>query len=222
MRRGNCTTIIATIVIFMSLISGVRGQESPIIPLPVEIMAGHERAFFQLNMAKPIGHSPLGFFNVTSFQSRYDNEYIQDFVSVSLLYYEIGRGFSPAIGFAMNQATGFQPFAGMQHVFVNENWLTVIVPGFYLSGSQPMETFALVEHRSALNDQWAWYQRLQGLYVHSFKNEEFVRGYLYARFGLTHGEVNFGIGVNFDYYGGGAHGTISETNIGPFVRVSLF
>jgi hypothetical protein len=184
-------------------------------------MVGNERFYFQLTVAKPVlTGSKLNFFNVTTYQANYDGGMNgQDFVSVSLLYYDIWKGISPAAGAAMNHVTGFKPFAGMQYVYANRTWLAVIVPGFYLTSKREFETFALLEYKPQLSSKLKLYNRLQCLYNHNTVEAVHGRSYFYGRAGISLGNISFGLGANFDSY---SPAKVSKRNFGGFVKADLF
>jgi hypothetical protein len=195
------------------------GKPSP--PIPTEAMVGNEGFYFQLTVAKPVlTGSKLNFFNVTTYQANYDGGMSgQDFVSVSLLYYDIWKGISPAAGAAMNHVTGFKPFAGIQYVYANRTWLAVIVPGFFLTSKREFETFALLEYKPQLNSKLKLYTRLQCLYNHNTVEAVHGRSYLYGRAGISLGNISFGFGANFDRY---SPAKVSKWNLGGFVKADLF
>lgn len=50
--------------------------------------------------------------------------------------------------------------------------------------------------------------------MHALADDFHARSYIRARAGLMHGDITFGLGANFEYYGPLKH---NENNIGGFV-----
>ena len=70
-----------------------------------------------------------------------------------------------------------------------------------------------------LEENWRFYSRLQGTYIHAVFADLHARSYLRARAGLTHKEFTFGLGANLEYYGPLKH---NQNNFGAFLQVALF
>lgn len=201
-----------------SLFKAVPKQPNP--PIPVEVFAGNSYLNFQMIISKPFRQgSRFGFFNVTNFNGNYENNLRKnEFLTQSLVNYELYKGFSLAAGATMNYMTGFRPTAGLQYIYGDRKWLAVLLPRVDLRDDYNLETFALVEFKPRLTKTLGLYTRVQGLYNQNSKQEFHDRSYLYFRAGLSYQNYQFGLGVNLDRYG---PMKISEENYGLFLRVLL-
>ena len=209
------------------MVSALRGQgvaEGELMSPPVfaELVAGHR--YFNLNMiiAKPMTRR-LGFFHVTTFDADYANAQpaAQEWLSQTLVNYELWSGLSISGGVGMNKFTGFRPTMGLQYVYADEAWLLIVQPRIDLRDDYNLEGFGLLEYKFPFNaaGTWRFYTRLQTLYSHNTRLVQHDRSYVFLRLGLMYGKVQAGLAAHSDWYGPSAG---QAWNFGPFFRVLLF
>lgn len=211
-----------SLFIFLFSISGISdAQEKHSAPIPVELMAGNERVFFQMVLQKDFkAGGKLGYFNISNFQAAYNNSTENnEFISQNLLTYSIGKGFALTGGLVMNSVSGFRQFLGVQYVYASPKWLIVSVPDIDLQDNHNMEIMNLVEFRPKINDKWSLYTRAQGLFVYDPKEKHHARSFFLARLGLQKSAYRFGVGMNQDWYG---PDKFNKPNYGVFGIISLF
>ena len=196
-------------------------QEKHAAPIPVELMVGNERVFFQMVLQKDFkAGGKLGYFNISNFQAAYNNSAENnEFISQNLLTYSLGKGFALSGGLVMNSVAGFRQILGVQYVYASPKWLIVSVPDVDLQDNHNLEIMNLVEFRPKINDKWSLYTRAQGLYVYDPKAKHHARSFFLARIGLQKSAYRFGVGMNQDWYG---PDKFNKPNYGVFGIVSLF
>ncbi|WP_291784290.1 hypothetical protein [Cecembia sp.] len=188
----------------------------PKVPTPVEVMAGHERLFFQMVVKKKFTpDSKFGFLSVATFSTGYNNELSAlELVIPVLINYNFYKDFSIVAGTTINNIVGFAPLAGIQHSFANKEWVAVSIASLFLNSSKSIELFGIYEYKPKINSKLDLYSRLQYLYVQNTAERFHARSYLQLRAGLKKGALNFGLGGNLDQYG---PERIFKPNYGVFV-----
>lgn len=190
-------------------------------PVSVETFAGDRYLNFQMIVAKPFSPaSRFSFFNVTNFNGSYQNDLQKnEFLTQSLVNFQLVKGLSVGAGATLNYMTGFRPTAGLQYTFANRQWLVVVLPRVDLRDDNNLETFALLEFKPPLGQTLGLYTRIQGLYNHNTRQDFHDRSYLYGRVGITYQQFALGVGANYDRYG---PFRVSTATYGAFLRAELF
>lgn len=196
--------------------TGLLAQEKE-PPIPVEIMPGHNRYFFQMVLKRQFApESKFGFFTVTTFTSTYENNNAENRITLPVqIDYEFGKGFSAFVGTRINSFAGFTPIIGPKHTFISRNILAITLLSYYANGKNEVQSLGIYEFKPRLNDKWSLYTRMQFMYIHNFEENQHNRSYLYLRAGVKYGRWNFGLGANLDRFG--PNKDLVE-NYGPFLR----
>lgn len=212
--------------IFFALVHVAMAQvsepaEQPVRPLPVEVLSGNHRLYFQLLVNKPFTPaSRFGFFNVTTYTGDYTNDPTEnEFVSLSNVSYTFVKHLSATLGATMNFRMGLRPFTGLQLVHTDRRWLVLITSNLYLSGDRNLEALGILEFKPRLTVSTDLYTRLQVFHNQNLSKEAHDRSYLYLRTGITRGAYSFGAGANLDRYG--ADFRLKE-NYGAFLIARLY
>jgi hypothetical protein len=194
-------------------------------PIPIELFVGNKGFAFQLIVSKQFSpRSKFGFFNVTSFTGDYEEvNQTSDFLSQSFLNAEIWRGISLVTGLSAIGSTNtlltVRPTVGLQYLLDNRNLVVVVLPRFDLTQTYNFETFAVLEYKPMMSKNWGIYTRFQGLYNYNTKLGFHEISSLYLRLGVSFKNVQFGVGMNQDFYGPEA---LNVSNFGVFIKTDLF
>lgn len=202
---GHCIFVFIGVLISIQLLPAkLFAQDSPpTAPIPVEMMFGHNRFFFQSLVTKPFAPgSRLGLFTIATFHAGYKNEQDEFELAIPVqVSYRLWKNFGAFAGVAMNSKSGAHPVIGPQYVLAKRQLVIVVNGRYLLSSNHNLEGFALVEFKPALNDKWSLYSRLQGFYSHNTKKESHDRSFFYLRLGLQKKNFSFGPAANLDQYG---------------------
>jgi hypothetical protein len=116
------------IIAFVASISTVYAQKAP---LPVEVMAGNNRANLLIIINRPIdAEGKFNFFNVTVGAADYENTPSEtEMVINNSLTYRLGKGFSAASGLQWHYKLGLVPTLGFQFLKASPDYLVVIFIG---------------------------------------------------------------------------------------------
>lgn len=182
------------------LLHPVLGQKAP---LPVEVMAGNNRANLLIIINRPIDAAgKFNFFNVTVGAADYKNTPSEtEIVLNNSITYALGKGFSAASGLQWHYKLGFVPTVGFQFLKASPDYLIVIFPTYNFKPGPAFETVALAEYKPKLSDKLRLYTRLQGLLVRDIEHGVHARSGTSLRAGLTFDKFTVGLGANFDAYG---------------------
>ncbi len=194
--------LLGSLMILISLKSFA--QEAPLSPpVPVELLFGNNRIFFQSLVSKPfVPDSRFGLFTIATFQAGYKNEPDQFELAIPVqVSYRIWKGFGAFAGAAMNSKSGIHPVIGPQYVLASRKLLIVINGRYLLSGEHNYEGFAMVEFKPKLSDTWSLYSRVQGFYSYNTEGGFHDRSFYYLRLGLQNKNFSFGPAANLDAYG---------------------
>ncbi|WP_020531833.1 hypothetical protein [Flexithrix dorotheae] len=207
---------LALFSLILTLSFKIKGQTNP-PPIPVEIMLGHNRYFFQMVMKRQFTpESKFGFFTVTTFTSTYEENSPENRITVPVqIDYELYKGFSVFVGTRINSFAGFTPIVGPKHSFITRNILAITLLSYYANGNNEGQVLGLYEFKPKLGDKLSLYTRIQFMYIRNFEENRHNRSYLYLRAGLKLGKWNFGMGANFDRFGPQKE---FVENYGPFLR----
>lgn len=196
---------LSLVCIFLASATQLRGQADPppSPPVPIELLAGHERLFFQALISKPFRPAGrLGYFGIVAFHADYDNSGSgNEIASPFQISYNAWKGFGAFAGLAMSSKAGMHPIVGPQFVRSGKKYLVVVNGRYLLTPDHNFEGFALLEFRPPISEKWTLYTRLQALYSYNPQSEAHDRSFLYLRAGLRTGNFTFGPGANLDQYG---------------------
>lgn len=201
---------------YLSTLHTLSYAQAPKVPTMVEVMAGHERLFYQMVVKKKFStDSKFGFLSVSTFTSSYRNDLNDlELVMPVLINYNYYNDFSLVAGTTINNRVGFSPLAGLQHSFANREWVAVSIASFFLNSSRNMELFGIYEYKPQISDTFTLYTRLQYMYIHSFAANHHARSFMQPRTGQKKDAFNFGMGANLDQYG---PDKLFRPNFGVFV-----
>lgn len=172
-------------------------------PIPIDVFFGNNRFVSQFIISKKFTDtSRFGFLASSFIAADYENDKTQnESMNVALINYEILKGFSVVSGAALNSQWGFRPFAGVQYVYANKEFMAFVMPGFYLTESNNFETIGFVESRPQIKNDWALFTRLEGQYNLDMDTKKHDRSHIYGRLGLSYKTFSFGLASNYDWYG---------------------
>ena len=172
-------------------------------PLPVEVMAGNNRANLLIIINRPIDAAgKFNFFNVTVGAADYQNTPSEtEIVLNNSITYALGKAFSAASGLQWHYKLGFVPTLGFQFLKASPDYLIVVFPTLNFKPGYAFETVALAEYKPKLSDKLRLYTRLQGLLVRDIEVGTHARSGTSLRAGLTFDKFTVGLGSNFDAYG---------------------
>ena len=185
-------------------------------PIPIELFAGNRSINYQHIVNKEMFENKVRFFNVTSFESEYNQNENYQFFTSSLLFYNLSKRFSLGMGGEVKRS-GVFPVIGSQYTYLSKKIVVVVFPTVNLNGNTKYAHFSLFEYRSNLNDDLKVYFRAQILFVTNF--EIYNRGYQQFRLGLQKNNIQFGLATNFDQFN---NNEVTTNNIGIFVRNLIF
>jgi hypothetical protein len=182
------------------LLFPVLGQKAP---LPVEVMAGNNRANLLIIINRPIDAAgKFNFFNVTVGAADYQNTPSEtEMVINNSITYGLGKGFSAASGLQWHYKLGLVPTVGFQFLKASPDYLIVIFPTYNFKPGPAIETVALAEFKPKLSDKLRLYSRLQGLFVRDIERGVHARSGITLRAGIMFDKYTVGLGSNFDAYG---------------------
>jgi hypothetical protein len=186
--------------VFTCFLYPVLGQKAP---LPVEVMAGNNRANLLIIINRPIDAAgKFNFFNVTVGAADYQNTPAEtEMVINNSITYALGKGFAASSGLQWHYKLGFVPTIGMQFLKASPDYLIVIFPTYNFKPGPAFETVALAEYKPKLSDKLRLYTRLQGLLVRDLEKGTHARSGTSLRAGVTFDKFTIGLGSNFDAYG---------------------
>ena len=204
---------------FLFLNPKITQAQTPIPPLPMELMFGQDRMDYQLVMKR--NFTPQSKFSVLAiavFSENYaKGKKLGDSVVIPFqVNYALGKsGFSLAAGGEANSSAGFGTTLGLTHSKATKEILAISVLSYQLSSAQNVKFFGLYEYKPALTEKWSVYSRLQLTYNQGMAEGFHNRSFLYLRAGLKKGPLGFGLGANFDAYG---PSKVARENYGVFTR----
>jgi hypothetical protein len=186
--------------VFTCFLYPVLGQKAP---LPVEVMAGNNRANLLIIINRPIDAAgKFNFFNVTVGAADYQNTPAEtEMVINNSITYALGKSFAASSGLQWHYKLGFVPTVGMQFLKASPDYLIVIFPTYNFKPGPAFETVALAEYKPKLSDKLRLYTRLQGLLVRDLEKGTHARSGTSLRAGVTFDKFTIGLGSNFDAYG---------------------
>jgi hypothetical protein len=192
----------------------------PKFSVPVEVLTGNNRLYFQLLIKKDFAlNNKLGFFNLSSFAADYQNDISKnDALTSSALYYHIYKGFSINSGVAFSSSSGLKPFIGLQYIYAKPTFLLIYLPSFFYTNDNKVSNLAIVEYRPKIKGKWLAYSRIQGNFTFNTDENNHSRSYVYGRLGLTYSNFTFGVGSNLDWYGSMKK---FRENYGIFFKINL-
>lgn len=207
-------------LIVLAFVASVFSLFAQKAPLPVEVMAGNNRANLLIIINRPIDASgKFNFFNVTVGAADYKNTPSEtEMVINNAITYGIGKGFSAAAGLQWHYKLGFVPTLGFQFLKASPDYLLVVFPTLNFQPNQAFETVAIAELKPKLSEKLRLYTRFQGLLVQDIELGSHARSGLSVRAGLTFDKYTFGLGSNFDVYG---PMKFEKTNHGIFFQMRL-
>ena len=185
-------------------------------PIPIEAI------FFPaaLNMQvivdnKFSAHNRLKFFQVINILANYRNDQSKnEFVTLSLLSYQIAKGLTIGAGLWTNNIVGARPTLTLNYTWITKNTLFVCVPRIDLIENYNLENVAIFEYSPVLFRQLGLYSRIQTLYNYNLNHNSHDRSYLNMRIGFFRKTLRFGVGTNIDFHG---PKRLRKTSLGVFV-----
>lgn len=215
--RSSLKAILACMFIFFAFQDRLQAQKTVLPPLPVEVFLGNDRMGIQMVVKKKFTpQSKFGFFSVSTYTASYQNELSQNEIIMPVqVNYTIGKGFGIMAGTTINARSGFAPVIGPQHNYSSKTMLAVTVASFYLNSDRNVQLFGLYEYKPPITEKVSLYSRIQFIYIHGLKHHSHERSYGHLRLGLKRKAAAFGVGANFDNYGGDRQ---QKENYGLFFR----
>ena len=191
-------------------------HRAPDLPVYVEGNFGQERFDLQTLISKAFSPGGRGgFLSITSAQAGYNNNTNQfEFVNVTQISYNVGSGFSPTFGLALNRQVGASITAGLQYSFPRPNLLLGRAPSVFLTGSHDLQNVLAILYQPKVNKKLNFFGSLQVVDDYVVSTNLNVRSFAHSRIGLGHERLVFGVGSDLDWYGMPSD---FRVNVGPFV-----
>lgn len=214
------TLIITLFVSFLIAINTAIAQEVKNPPVNIETMFSNNGIHFQTMVQKKLISAPkIGFFALSDILGKWDNTEADGYMVQGKLTYQIVSSLDLLGGFHMASGVGVRPSLGAMYTYANPDFIVVLNPNYNIDDFGNVEGFLMSEFKPKISENWRFYSRVQGLYVHTTEDGSHARSYARLKAGLSYKEFSFGLGANFDYYG---PQKINENSLGVFVSTSLF
>lgn len=214
----SCSLAVSFLIAFFSISTIVQAQ-TPVPPLPIELMFGNERLDFQLVVKRNFSpQSKFSILAIAAFSENYAKEKrLGDALVIPFqLNYALGKsGLSLVAAGEANSVAGFGTSLGLSHSKATKEILAITVLSYELSSDQNLKFFGLYEYKPALTEKLSIYSRLQLNYNQGMAEGFHNRSFIYLRAGLKKGPFGFGLGANFDAYG---PSKVARENYGVFTR----
>ena len=215
---SSCTLAVFFFISFFSISIFVQAQ-TPVPPLPMELMFGNDRLDFQMVVKRNFtAQSKFSVLAIAAFSENYGKEkQLGDAIVIPFqINYALGKsGLSLVAGGEANSVAGFGTSLGLSHSKASKEILAISVLSYQLSSAQNLKFFGLYEYKPALTEKLSIYSRLQLTYNQGMAAGFHNRSFLYLRAGLKKGPFGFGLGANFDAYG---PSKVARENYGLFTR----
>ncbi len=212
---SNLSIMLLFLVIMATPFVSVQAQISD-PPIPIEIVTGHKRFWYQMVMKKHFTpESKFGLFTVTQFFTTYENNSDNNQLNVPVqIDYDFLKTFSIFGGVRVNSDVGITPIFGPKHTYGSQKWLTITQVAYYTS-DKDLQMLGIYEYKPPVNEKLSLYFRIQAMYIRSLDTSAHGRSYLYARIGLKSGRWYYGLGANLDRFGPTKR---TVENFGPTLR----
>lgn len=189
-------------------------------PVMVESMFSNNGVHFQTLLNKKLVSAPkFGLFALGDILGKWDNTKTDNYMIQGKLTYRLVKGLDMIGGFHMASGIGVRPSLGAMYTYSNPDLIFLFNPNYNIDDVGNVEGFLMSEYKPKISDNWRFYSRAQGLYVHTTNGGLHSRSYARLRAGLSYREFSFGASANFDYYG---PQKINENSYGVFVTTALF
>ncbi|UYW01905.1 hypothetical protein K5I29_03035 [Flavobacterium agricola] len=190
-------------------------------PIPIEAFVSDKGLLTQLVVSKKLEpQSKFGIFALTEYYGDFKNEANKNqFMAQTYLTYNVYKGLSVVGGAIITHQTGFRPSAGLQYVFMKNDFFVMLQPRMDLSETHNLEAFGFIEYTPKLTEKLGIYSRLQMMYNHNEKFNLHEVSYTRVRLGVSYKTYQMGLGANFASYG---PDKVKEDSYGVFVRALLF
>jgi hypothetical protein len=183
--------------------------------IPIELLIGHRRTNFQLNVNRSI-YKNIRFMSMTSASADYKNTKEEsDLIMNNTVTYQFYKNFNFGLGVQYHYFKGFIPELSASAIYANQTWTLLLNPYFQLLPTINLETVAMIEFKPLLTQSMRLYTQIQGLYNHNFTNKNHERSFYNFRLGLKINKITFGAGARLDYYGAKK---LNKENYGVFFK----
>ncbi len=190
-------------------------------PIPIEVMLTGRSVSTQIMLNKKFtGNSKLGFLGVVNSLNTYQNNKDQnEFMTLSMVSYNLINELSINTGVWMHNKIGLRPTVAVHYTKANENFVLADILRIDMIKDHTIENVLILEYFPKISKNWSLYNRLQTLYSYNTKQQTHERSYINARMGVSFKNFRFGAGANLDYYGSLP---IHRLSIGVFAGTILF
>ena len=185
--------------------------------MPVELMPGNDRIYYQHNIAIPLEPgSKYGFFHTASFHSDHADKRSNEVMGQAYLTYAAKPSLRIALGGFHATAPGT---SGSFAIHWSHKWdrvLLLLAPRIDLRRTPSLELMGMIEYAPRsfqLNGPYARFQ-----FMVNGRPERHNRSYRYLRIGWAFGATRLGVALNMDSYGPCRH---TLANWGVFFRRHL-
>lgn len=191
-------------------------------PIPVEIMAGHQYAMYQHTLSKSIsGDQRFGVVHLANILGWYQQPpkkggMKNEFMNQGYLRFSPHKNLSVMIGYFYANVPDLSASFTMQYMLNRKNWLLVVSPRLDIKKEGAYEMFGMFEYRLVIGNNLKLYTRIQGMTSHGPYHHN--RSYQRLRLGVEKRGVQFGLGLNNDFYGKAAK---MKFNAGFFIRKAI-
>ena len=206
-------------LLFFSFLQ-IAAQEKREPAIPFETLFGNERVNMALSVNKTI-QGKFRYINSTSVAAYYDNKKgATEMVSINSIVFQFHKNFGVSTGMQYHFAKGFMPNLGLHLSYVRPSLLLALTPYYNFMPWDGVETTGVVEFKPLLGENLRLFTRAQGMYGHNLELNDWARGFVNLRLGLSFQRYTIGFGSNLDYYNG-PKGSSQVKNFGGFVRVDI-
>lgn len=206
---------------FAQEVNNLNVQPPSSSPIPVEVMLTDKSVSAQIILNKKLpGKSKLGFLGVVNSLNTYQNNKDQnEFMTLSMVSYNLFNELSINGGLWMHNVIGLRPTIALNYTRTGKNFVLADILRIDITKDHTIENVLILEYFPKISENWSLYNRLQTLYSYNNKQQAHERSYINVRTGVSYKHLRFGAGANFDYYG---PIPIQQLSIGVFVGTILF
>ncbi len=194
-------------------------QEAPSKPpVPVEVLIGNNRVFFQVVFNTPIS-AKWNYLSLNVARVDYQNkDKFNEGLLINLATYSLNKTVRIVGGAQLHSVRGLVPSVGFQFVKANPSWTVFALPLITFLPDRAFEMISFLEFKPKIEDKLRLYSRVQTMYNYSLTNEHHGRSFLQLRLGLSHKRMTYGVGADYDYYG---KDSFKYENYGAFLKLNL-
>lgn len=165
--------------------------------IPVEISFGDHHYRYQHSLAGTFNEK-LGFSHASSIMNFYDSNKTE-LMTQSYITYSIDKDVAVGLGTFYASGPGFTPAMNIRFSKITKSFTIMVVPRIDLKTDPSYELMAFMEYSPKDKTDLQPYGRIQ--IMENFTALDHNRSYQYLRLGMSTGNIQFGLSVDYDAYG---------------------